>query len=441
MPSYRRVGARRYTAAQKAAYYARVAKGRGAYSLARRPVSRAVARPKSSSSSRSIGYGGKMIRAAGALAGGYLTGSLPGAYLGAKAGAAFSKVLGFGAYKLKKNSLMSNGVTPGQVPFMHSARDGVRVRHREFIQDISSSITFSNNTFNINPGLSDTFPWLSALAQNFEQYRFEGLIFEFKSTSADALNSTNTALGTIIGSAEYNAAQPAYINKQQMENSMWAQSGKPSCDLIVPIECDPSQNAMMNQYVRVGAVPSGQDIRMYDIGNVQFATVGSQAAAVIGELWVSYDIVLLKPQMSNGLNLAGQCAHYQLTSPAITTAYFGSSRTASIDTIGLSLSGTVITFPIGCQGYYFLSYSVTGTSASVSTPSIAWSNVTAVSTFANNASVYVANSGASTVYIFNLTFKITDPTVAGTITFSSGTLPTSATSGDLVVTQLNGNYA
>lgn len=40
-----------------------------------------------------------------------------------------------------------------------------------------------------------------------------GLIFEFKSMSGNALNSTNTALGQIIMSAQYDAGNAPFTDK------------------------------------------------------------------------------------------------------------------------------------------------------------------------------------------------------------------------------------
>jgi hypothetical protein len=72
------------------------------------------------------------------------------------------------------------------------------VMNREFIGDIITSSTagaFSANTFYVNPGNANTFPWLSNVALQFESYTCHGLLFEYRTMSSDSLNSTNTALG------------------------------------------------------------------------------------------------------------------------------------------------------------------------------------------------------------------------------------------------------
>nr|AQU11713.1 capsid protein [Cruciviridae sp.] len=349
-----------------------------------------------------------------------------------------SRILGMGDYKLARNSLMTS---KGQVPFMHSSKDGVRVRHREFLQDVSSSVTFVNTVYDVNPGLSSCFPWLSALAQNFEEYRLEGMVFEFKSTAANLVSGTNNALGTVIMAADYNSAAPNFVNKAQMENAMWSNSTSTIEGMCMPIECAPSLNPLSNMYIRTGAVPSGQDQRMYDLCNLQIATVGSQAAAVIGELWVTYDVVLLKPVLDSGLALASQSSHFSLTAPAVTTAYFGTSRVNLYDSIGILLSGTVLTFPLGSNGTYQIVYAAYGASTSVSAPTHTLVNCTNVADTFDNASLTVLNnSGATdTKYCEVFYVNISDPTLQATVTYSVGTLCGTPTYGDLYIQQVNDN--
>lgn len=39
-------------------------------------------------------------------------------------------------------------------------------------------------------------------------------MYEYKSTSGDAISSTNNALGTVVMSAEYNVVSPPFSTKQ-----------------------------------------------------------------------------------------------------------------------------------------------------------------------------------------------------------------------------------
>lgn len=354
------------------------------------------------------------------------------------------KWLGMGTYKVEKNSLLSDEIS-SQVPFMHSSVDGVRIRHREYIGDVKSSVGFVNTVFDVNPGLAETFPWLSSIAQNFEQYRFDGLIFEFKTTSADALNSTNTALGVVVLAAEYNSAAPTYTNKQQMENSMWAVSTKPSQSIICPIECDPKKNTIGNLYTRFEAPQSGEDIRLFDLCNIQVGTVGSQAAAVIGELWVSYDVVLLKPQMPSGLALNSKTAVFNIdvkANPVGPDDYFGNSR-KGFDNIGIKFTtNNTINFPIGTEGNWLIYYTVSGSVAVNPTLSFTpYTNSLPLTLFLNKGNAVSSNAGlgSSNISTNMIALTVVDPSQLFSVTLASGAFPTTQTSCTLVIQQINGS--
>lgn len=358
-------------------------------------------------------------------------------------GNAIAKIFGWGAYSVKNNTLW-DGTLARQVPHMQSNMENITFRHREYIGDISSSIGFESKVFQVNPGLDETFPYLAAIARNFQQYKFKGLIFEFKSTSANALNSTNTALGTVALAIQYQSDCPDFVNKNQLLNEMWSVDGKPSENVILPVECDPSMTSIPLLYTRSGAQPTNSDLKMYDLGKVTVATVGSQAAAVIGELWVSYEVELQKPQLYAGLSIGSETAHYSLV-PTDATPIAGSAK--YLDNIGLTLTGNVITFPISAQGKYFVCYTcaTNGAAAVLTPPVISAANCTLDYDFyTHTANIVTAPNDGVTTKQFTVFFAITitTPQILATVTFgAAGTLPTAATVyGDLVVTQVPYNF-
>jgi hypothetical protein len=220
----------------------------------------------------------------------------------------------------------------------------------------------------VNPGLSSTFPYLSAIAQNFQEYKFKGLVFEFKSTSADALNSTNTALGQIMLVAQYRADASVPQNKPQFLNEMWAVDTKPSENICLPIECSPVENPLAIQYIRSQGLNPNQDQKLYDLCSVTLAGSGSQAVAVVGELWCTYEVELYKPVVSTSTNdFAGNAVHLTGSTPT-TTSVFG-SYTVRYNNLGLVFTnGTngTITFPAGNIGsMYFIVYNVNAATTSI----------------------------------------------------------------------------
>jgi len=227
-------------------------------------------------------------------------GSAIGGFVGDYAQKAFKLITGLGAYQVQSNTLVGNG---DGIPQFLQRGAGIELVHREFIQDVTGTVDFLNAIQKqINPGLAGTFPWLSRLAINFEEYQFKGLVFEFKSTSATAIGSTNTALGVVIMATNYDSKDLAFATKQQMEAYEFSCSTKPADSMIHPVECMPNKNVLNTLYVRNDATDlTNSDIRMYDLGEFQLATSGMQAAATIGELWVSYHVCLKKPKLNSPL--------------------------------------------------------------------------------------------------------------------------------------------
>jgi len=137
------------------------------------------------------------FRAAGTAAGGLAgskygpiaskVGMLGGGYLGGQ----LSRVLGFGDYTVKANTIATQGMAipeGTEVPTFKREGRMTHITHREFVQDIvipAVPATFTNVPFTINAANSALFPWLAAIAANYQQYRFNGLVFEFKTLSSD----------------------------------------------------------------------------------------------------------------------------------------------------------------------------------------------------------------------------------------------------------------
>lgn len=238
-------------------------------------------------------------------------GHLLGGPLGEQAGGLVNRGLyaltGFGDYDIRSNSLLE---TNGPPSVINRGNKEFVVRHREYIQDIYSSggsagtpSPFGILSYPLNPGSVITFPWLSSIADKFEQYRIEGMVFEYKSLYSDAVVTQNGSIGSVILATEYNSGAPQFSSKQAMENYQFAQSAKPSHSILHPIECARGQNVLSELYVRPGTVPPGEDVKTYDFGDFQIASQGiplgtGGAAVPLGELWCSYQIALLKPRIA-----------------------------------------------------------------------------------------------------------------------------------------------
>lgn len=213
---------------------------------------------------------------------------------------AIKAVTGYGAYR----SVGRGGMQGKQVPKIRNGgqSDGsVIISNEEYLGDVITSLTqgkFLNHTYLLNPGSEKAFPWLSHIAKNFQEYRWEGLCFSFKSMSGNAITDANTALGTVIMATNYDPTQANPSSKAEMENMEFANSCKPSASMQHYIECAKSQSPLTNLYINPNPLTQTGDPRFYDFGKFNIATQGMQGTKVnIGELWVSYQIRLFKPQL------------------------------------------------------------------------------------------------------------------------------------------------
>jgi len=179
------------------------------------------------------------------------------------------------------------------------------ISHKEYVQDITGSTLFSNNGFPINPGDPALFPWLSQIAANYDEYEFKGLVFTYRTVTTD-LSTTSAQLGTVMMACNYNAGAPLFGTKQELLQYDGAGDVKISHDLMFGIECDPRKNGLGGiLYVAInGSVPIGQDVKTYMLGQFQIATNQCVTTGQIGELWVSYKVVLRKPKFATGLGNA-----------------------------------------------------------------------------------------------------------------------------------------
>lgn len=299
--------------------------------------------------------------------------------VGWEAGAEVSKnVLGWGKYRaplrghgsyglpwnVSDNSLTSEGGLPAVT---NLADKGVRISHTEFLGVVTSTTTFANTVYGVNPGLATTFPWLSKLAVNFQQWQIHGCLVTFVSQMTDAV-ATFSALGSVAIAANMNPAERPCGNQMEMEQLKFCAVSKPSNNIVAPVECARYSASNNSYFVRNGPVPESASLMDYDHGTIQVAVNACPAAGIVlGRLYIAYDISLLNPRMVMG---GAGTACYRISAVNDTNPFGGSPSYSDkiTDTVGLTFPGDVsgynntVAFPRGTYGTFLVHYNAMGAS-------------------------------------------------------------------------------
>jgi len=314
-------------------------------------------------------------------------------------------------------------VKTGGPKYKYLSNGDIVIHHREYIADISANSgtpsTFQATTFNINPGQSSTFPWLSSVASRFESYSFEALHFLFETEAPSSLG------GSLILSVDYDSTDLAPLTKQQAmsyRNAVRSAPWEPCChtSLLEDLKKLPTF------YVRPAGIPSGTDVKTYDAGNLFVCTQNvTTASAVCGELYVEYIVRLMTPVTEPNATASGT---YFSNSGMSNTTQFITGATTSGGLVISVLSGTEISISGFVNGAeYILAQDVVGTVVSPMAYTIG-------STGTSVTSRNVVNSATTQGIIFN-----TFTAQSNTITFTSNSTFTTLTSNMLYVGQTGGS--
>jgi hypothetical protein len=271
-------------------------------------------------------------------------------------------IFGSGDYAVVGHDAKYNILTNSdQIPKFSSTDKTNIISHREFIGNISSNINFTNYSFNLNPGDPSTFPWLSVIAAGFQEYKFHGIIFEFKALTTDYAMSGKP--GILVMATNYNAAELPFESKIEMESTEFAVSTKPTLNLLHPIECATNLTPFPKSYVRFGAIPTGQDPRLYDLGKTQIAIEGSNdSTTLVGELWVSYCVEFFKPRLQK--DIGANVRTWSSARSLITDANpMGTVQDYAIGDLVVSPSATLLYWDALPSQEYLFTYFVFGDTA------------------------------------------------------------------------------
>lgn len=349
----------------------------------------------------------KPFSAAGAIVGKSVGSMFGNANVGSKIGkwlgTGIGSIFGSGDYTLMGPQPSYNVMTNStQIPQFSQTRQSTQVCHREYLGDIQGTAGFNNAMYSLNPGIATTFPWLATVAQNYQEYKFHGLIFEFRPLITDFV--TSGAPGVVVMATNYNADSPIYTTKQEMENSEFAVSVKPTNALIHGVECKINETILPHRYVRSGAVPLGQDLRLYDYGNFQFATQANPVQD-LGELWVSYCVEFLKPQLPVDVGGNVNSNHTFRTLVSGVVSPLGSLPQTNLGSLALTTTPISVSWASQPQQQYLVNFLWTFSSAAFTAPGFSGTGFSFQQYFSGDASTNVIAPTAGGI------------TTQGTVTF------------------------
>jgi hypothetical protein len=162
------------------------------------------------------------------------------------------------------------------------------VSHVEYVGGLTQGADADAITsYVINPANTLVFPWLAGIAPNFEYYHFKSLVFEFRSVV-----STGTP-GTYSAVVDYDSRDDKIASKDKLLNYAGAKSA--NVWMSSKVSCKQTKKLYVQSPTDV---PSGTDIRLYNLGNYNWVVSDTKLAdgAKVGELYITYTCTFSTPK-------------------------------------------------------------------------------------------------------------------------------------------------
>jgi len=156
------------------------------------------------------------------------------------------------------------------------------------------------------------FPWLSNIAAQYEQYKIHSMHIEYVPTAVNSTSAASNQMGSVDMYFEYNV-QNALANPPTSQTSFLNNMNAISTQVTKPARMPILHGQSLNQasvYYNTnsslaGSMPvgypglvAGGDVRLYDMATLFVCCYGQQVdRQEMGQLWISYDIELIKPQL------------------------------------------------------------------------------------------------------------------------------------------------
>jgi hypothetical protein len=195
--------------------------------------------------------------------------------------------------KAKKNtqrrvvsSVASTSSAP--VPRLRQRNDCVVIKHSELVVGaVPSDSAFAPSTVLLQPGMTDSFPWLGTIANSWERYRFRKLRARFVSAAASVRDGTIM----LAFDSDANDALPP------TEEAMASYQGTKQTNIFNSLSIDLMPMIKDTEPVhRYTSRISHGDEHFFSVGRVLYAASGDTLSNV-GRIYMDYEIELYVPQI------------------------------------------------------------------------------------------------------------------------------------------------
>jgi len=196
---------------------------------------------------------------------------------------------------VRRNHVDSNGVAKEH---MYTV-----MKHREYVQDIKGTSTYSPGGFPLNVTNAGWLAWGSLFASLFDMWIPEKINFMFLTEESVATK------GRIALVLDYDIADAAPFNKVQFYET----NGVKAATAWQNQEIRASREAMsVLGLLFTGVAPAGSDPKFYAPANVFWMTQDCADTTVNGELWTDVEIWFLEPNLASapGNNIATAAEMY-----------------------------------------------------------------------------------------------------------------------------------
>lgn len=223
-------------------------------------------------------------------------------------------------------------------------RGGIRLVNRELVQgDLTGTGAnwYKLVNLELNPGLKQTFPWLSTVAQNYTEYRFKRLTVIYVPTCP------TTVSGDIYITPLYDPSQPFPTSENEAADAIDTKSGS----VFLSHSCHLKPNSMFqgpNSKKLVRSMSMSGAKGLYDCGRISISQVNTDPStytSTLGKIFIEYEVELYAPRLPRELPAVPQT--YQFIRLAQGTLFPTATETPIAESPYATLTGAGVDTSLG----------------------------------------------------------------------------------------------